>query len=46
VTEVRQVSAIISAVDGAYTNLPLYFQKIDGAYIFLPTHISGTVTDF
>jgi len=46
VTEVRQVSAIISAVDGAYTILPLYFQKIDGVYIFLPTHISETVTDF
>jgi len=31
VTEVRQVSAIISAVDGVWTYLPLYFQKIDGA---------------
>ena len=29
VTEVRQVSVIISAVDGAYTYLPLYFPKID-----------------
>ena len=46
VTEVRQVSDTISAIDGAYSYLPLYFQKIDGAYSFLPTLISGTAKDF
>ena len=46
VTEVREVSAIISAIGGAYCYLPLYFQKIDGAYCFLPTRISGTVKYF
>jgi len=46
VTEVREVSAIISAIHGAYCYLPLYFQKVDGAYCFLPTRISGTVKYF
>jgi hypothetical protein len=38
-TEERQVSAIISVIGGAYSYLPLYFQKFDGIYSFLPTDI-------